>query len=133
MTEVKPLSDEERLFTGVHGPHPQAVNDIRRAFTALKAENEKLRVALEWYEHRAARCCKITSDGDDARWELDHVQPKARGGSDSISNLRWVCAEVNIIKRDLTDQEFVALCSQVMRWIGERIQAVESITQEKAA
>lgn len=46
MTEVKPLSDEERLFTGVHGPHPQAVNDIRRAFTALKSENEKLRVAL---------------------------------------------------------------------------------------
>lgn len=47
MTEVKPLSDEERLFTGVHGPHPQAVNDIRRAFTALKAENEKLRGVLE--------------------------------------------------------------------------------------
>lgn len=57
---------------------------------------------------------------------LDHRIAKARGGSDRMSNLRWLCNEANLAKRELSDAEFTALCSDVMRWIGERIQAVEA-------
>lgn len=46
--------------------------------TALKSENERLRGAradlrgvLAWYEPRVANCRKITSEGNDARRELD--------------------------------------------------------------
>lgn len=52
---------------------------------------------------------------------LDHVIPQSRGGSHDISNLRWVCAKANFAKRNLTDEEFVELCSSVVEWIARRI------------
>jgi len=59
---------------------------------------------------------------------LDHIVAKARGGTDAIGNLRWVCTEANLAKRELSDAEFLALCSDVMAWIGNRIAMVEAIT-----
>lgn len=61
---------------------------------------------------------------------LDHIVAKARGGSDQPSNLRWLCTEANLARRELSDAEFVALCSDVMAWIGQRIAEVERITRE---
>lgn len=40
---------------------------------------------------------------------------------------RWVCTEANLAKRELSDMEFVLLCRDVMRWIGERIKLLEEI------
>lgn len=62
-----------------------------------------------------------------ANAEVDHILPKKRGGNDVLSNLRWVTHTANFAKRDLTDSEFLALCTNVMRWIGERIAAVEAL------
>jgi 5-methylcytosine-specific restriction endonuclease McrA len=53
--------------------------------------------------------------------QLDHITAKAKGGKDNIENLRWTCKEANLAKRELTDDEFVELCENVMRWIGQRI------------
>jgi 5-methylcytosine-specific restriction endonuclease McrA len=64
---------------------------------------------------------------------LDHITAKARGGTDAIGNLRWVCIEANLAKRELSDEEFAALCADVMRWIGERIQLLASLEAERLA
>lgn len=58
---------------------------------------------------------------------LDHVIAKARGGTDEICNLQWVCIEANLAKRELSEAEFFSLCSDVMRWIGERINEVSKL------
>lgn len=90
-------------------------------------------LASIWKEQRGR--CALTGrrlSRDNAH--LDHIVALARGGSDAKSNLRWVCTEANLAKRDLSDAEFSALCADVMRWIGERIEMVEAIiAQEKAA
>ena len=39
---------------------------------------------------------------------IDHKVPKSRGGSLEISNLHWVCTEVNFMKRDMLHEEFLA-------------------------
>lgn len=65
--------------------------------------------------------------------QLDHIIAKARGGNDEPSNLRWLCTEANLALRELSDAEFLALCSDVMRWIGERIAKVEALASLKAA
>lgn len=44
---------------------------------------------------------------------LDHRVPKARGGTSEIGNLQWTTKQVNLCKRDLTDEEFIALCEKV--------------------
>lgn len=61
--------------------------------------------------------------------EVDHILPRARGGSDALDNLRWTTRTVNRAKRDMTDAEFAELCFDVMRWIGERIQLVDDLME----
>jgi 5-methylcytosine-specific restriction endonuclease McrA len=58
-----------------------------------------------------------------ANAELDHIIPRKRGGSSELDNLRWVCVEANRAKRDLLDEEFLALCTNVVEWIGRRLLA----------
>ena len=48
---------------------------------------------------------------------LDHITAKARGGSDEIGNLRWVCVAANLAKRELSDAEFLTLCRDVVEAI----------------
>jgi len=69
--------------------------------------------------------CGLTGrplDFDDM--QLDHIIPRARGGDNSLENLRWTCSVANQCKRDLMDDEFVLVCSQVAEWIGRRIMEV---------
>lgn len=45
-------------------------------------------------------------------------------GTFCSGNLRWVCEAVNIAKRNMTDDEFLSLCSECLAWIGQRIKSV---------
>lgn len=83
-------------------------------------------LARLWKQQRGR--CALTGRKLDRTAEPDHKTPRSRGGGDDIANLQWLCREVNRAKRDLPDAEFIALCSNVMRWIGTRIQAVENIS-----
>lgn len=79
-------------------------------------------LARLWKKQRGR--CALTGRRLDRKAEVDHIQAKARGGSDRIDNLRWVCRLVNFARRDLPDDEFFALCGDVMTWLGERIALV---------
>ena len=46
--------------------------------------------------------------------QIDHIVPRAKGGDDRLSNLRWACAEANIAKRDMTDEELARLCEDIL-------------------
>lgn len=60
-------------------------------------------------------CCAYTGEllilGDNA--SLDHKIPRSRGGADEVDNLQWVTWTINDCKRNLTHDEFVALCRRV--------------------
>lgn len=62
---------------------------------------------------------------------LDHIAPKSKGGGDEKYNLRWLCVQANLAKRELSDAEFVELCNDVMAWLGRRIQMVEDILKQQ--
>lgn len=82
-------------------------------------------LAAIWKRQRGL--CALTGRKLDRTAEVDHILPKVRGGGDNAANLRWVCRQVNLAKRDMTDVELMALCSNVMRWIGRRIEMVDAI------
>lgn len=82
-------------------------------------------LALLWRSQKGL--CALTGRKLDRTAQLDHKHPKARGGGDQISNLQWLCEDANLAKRALTDKEFIALCGDVMRWLGERIQMMNDL------
>lgn len=46
---------------------------------------------------------------------IDHIIPKSKGGTSERGNLRWVLLRINQAKWDMTHDEFVAVCRQVVR------------------
>lgn len=76
-------------------------------------------LASLWKQQRGL--CALTGRKLGRTAQIDHRLPLARGGTDDIENLQWTTAEANRAKRDLTDDEFMALCIDSVRWIGARI------------
>jgi hypothetical protein len=62
------------------------------------------RAALEQFvEHRAAgRCeyCRMHQSLQGARFHLEHVVPRSRGGETDPTNLAWACPSCNLRKSD---------------------------------
>lgn len=136
--------------------NPQAARDYSNRYHALNRESEvrkmreyyarrffwgramKLRgpnrattkeIASLWKKQKGL--CALTGRKLDRTAQLDHILPRARGGGDEMKNLRWTCEQVNIIKRHLTDDEFITACKDVVRYANEqRIQLVDSIPME---
>ena len=54
-------------------------------------------------------------------YEYDHIIPTSRGGDNSLSNMQIVCPEVNRAKQNLTDDEFLDLCKEVVIHHGHKI------------
>ena len=46
--------------------------------------------------------------------ELDHIMPKAKGGSDSLNNLQWLHRSINKMKYDFTESEFGELIQDIV-------------------
>lgn len=83
------------------------------------------------FDLQSGKCGLTGRQLDFQSMQLDHITPKSRGGGNQIDNLRWVCKEANMAKRDLLDAEFVALCINVAEWLARRILAFTANTEEK--
>lgn len=70
---------------------------------------------------------KCALSGRDIDWEdsysytLDHIIPATRGGDNSINNLQLLHPQVNLAKSNLTDEEFIALCKEVLEYRGFQV------------
>lgn len=58
----------------------------------------------EKFAHKCCYCGKPQGKG--VRFEVEHLTPKARGGSNRITNLGWACHDCNEAKGNLTCEEF---------------------------
>jgi len=54
-------------------------------------------------------------------YEYDHILPVARGGNSSIDNLQIVCIDANRAKNDMTEEEFLDLCKEVVLHAGYKV------------
>ena len=69
--------------------------------------------------------CNLTGrsiDLEDTRsWQLDHIIPASKGGSDTLDNCQITCREANFAKGNLTMDEFISLCKDVLIYHGYQI------------
>ena len=58
----------------------------------------------EKFNHRCCYCG--IEQGQGRRFEVEHIVPKSRGGSNRISNIAWSCHECNQEKGNMTAEEY---------------------------
>lgn len=74
---------------------------------------------LSLLEQQAFRCALTGRRLEPETAALDHVVPVSRGGEHRIDNTQVLERTVNRAKGTLTNGEFIALCSEVVRHVGE--------------
>jgi 5-methylcytosine-specific restriction endonuclease McrA len=47
-------------------------------------------------------------------YQLDHIVPRSKGGENTLDNCQLVLKEVNLAKHNLSSEEFVKLCREVV-------------------
>lgn len=62
--------------------------------------------------------CALTGRSLSRTAQLDHILPRAKGGGDCLTNLRWVCSAANLLKRDLLDADLLELCLDIIKTIS---------------
>ena len=55
---------------------------------------------------------------DSKDYSLDHILPKSKGGDNSLDNLGFLKSNVNYAKSDMTVDEFIQLCINVLEYNG---------------
>jgi 5-methylcytosine-specific restriction endonuclease McrA len=70
---------------------------------------------------------KCALSGREISWEksssyvLDHIIPVQRGGDNSLDNLQLLNPQINMAKSNLTDEEFISLCKEVLEHQGYKV------------
>lgn len=54
-------------------------------------------------------------------YQLDHILPRSKGGSNELENLGLTCRDANQSKTDLTVEEYIALCAEVLEHSGYKV------------
>lgn len=58
--------------------------------------------------------CYFTGEDLDKTANLDHIVPIKRGGGHDLVNLRWTTKQVNFMKRDMLDEEFIKVMKVII-------------------
>jgi 5-methylcytosine-specific restriction endonuclease McrA len=111
MREARKLATykiREMLRTGrrVHGERPRPlIGPLVAGWLAL-------------VEAHGACCVFCGSPGDAVSFEIEHLTPKVRGGSDTTDNLAPACRRCNSSKHDKTVEEFAEYARRIgsTRW-----------------
>ena len=51
-------------------------------------------------------------------YNIDHIIPVARGGSNELENMAFTIPDANAAKHEMTNEEFVALCKEICEHFG---------------
>jgi len=87
-----------------------------------RAGNRKnLQAIIDLWNQQNGKCFYTGQDlipGVNA--SLDHQIPTSKGGTDDPSNLKWVTNNINMMKSNMTHDEFILMCKVVLKKEEER-------------
>ncbi len=122
-TELKRETSSARKATRI-------ISDKLGEFAKIKQENNKLsnrnvkdrefnfQDIIDKFGEETV--CYLTGDSiklnEPHTYQLDHIIPRSRGGTNSIDNLGITSTTVNLAKRNMTPEEFVELCRKVVAY-----------------
>lgn len=88
----------------------------RDTFNGKERYWEELKEKLIKQDYKCAYTGRSLIIGFNA--SIDHTIPKSKGGSNTIDNVKWVDLEVNLLKYNMLENEFLAFCREVVEHNG---------------
>lgn len=128
----KQISDFQSRKIGVG--KPSKTQDWNKKFRSAvsKFKHRKMKLNNKNYTYKdvlnaiggTKQKCYLTGrpiDLEKDNYNLDHKIPVSKGGTNDISNLGITCPEANSSKSDLTVDEYISLCKEVLLNFGYKI------------
>lgn len=97
-----------------------AVSQFRKSLEIMPKENYTYKDVIEYFGGTTVKC-ELTGRTIDLlvdNYNIDHILPVSRGGSNELDNMAFTIPQANTAKSDLTNEEFVALCKEVCENFG---------------
>ena len=99
-------------------------NEKNVTYNSKYFDREKLKQYLESIENCYLTGRKINTS-DISSYEFDHIVPLSRGGDSSFENLGITTPEANRAKYNMTVEEFIELCKDVLCNFGYKVEKLE--------
>lgn len=93
--------------------------------------NQKTRSAI--FEKYKGKCAICGQELDKEKFEVDHILPLSRGGTNDLDNLQCTCSMCNRLKGDYTDEEmrnhFLRLITMMSKQNGKFREKIKDVAQ----
>ena len=97
-----------------------SVSQFKRSLETLPMKDYTYKDVIDHFGGTIVTCeltgrqIDITKDD----YNLDHIVPVARGGSNELDNMAFTIPDANAAKHQMTNEEFVMLCKEVCEHFG---------------
>ena len=122
------LKREKKKNENKHSPQQRKVQMYKsRASDGIRRNRTKNNFGVKEFINKVGENpkCYLTGRQLDlskkAEYQLDHIHPVSKGGSNELDNLGVTCKDANMAKGDLTTGEFIDLCIEVLSHHGYKI------------
>lgn len=100
-----------------------AVSQFRKSLNTMPNINYTYKDVIEYFGGTIVTCelTGRTIDLTKDNYNIDHIVPIDRGGTNELDNMAFCIPEANAAKNNLTNDEFVALCKEVCEHFGYKV------------
>ena len=114
------LKRKKDNFSFIHGRNKH-INKGKRGVLNFTAEEFKIKLENNPTCYLTGRAIDISRPKS---YHCDHITPISRGGDCSFNNLGLACKEANMAKSNLTVEEFISLCQEVLTHNGYKVEKI---------
>ena len=105
-----------------------AVSRFRKSLNTMPNKNYTYKDVIDYFGGIIVTCelTGRTIDLTKDDYNIDHIIPVSRGGTNELDNMAFCIPEANAAKNNLTNDEFVALCKEVCEHFGYKVTKIEN-------
>lgn len=101
---------------GGNSLHP----DIKAGYVTRPTGTVSTENVIRLLEYQQYRCALTNRELTPEKASLDHIIPVTLGGEHTIENVQVLHKDVNRAKGSFTNEKFIGICQDVVRWLENR-------------